>query len=140
MYPPYGGLQSAAEQAALVRPWQVTFYAWMVIIGSVACLVAILPIMFVNDATLMSWWVDLDGQADVTVEGLQTARIVVIVADVLTAVIVGINLPLGIALLRGSRGAYLYFVTMLVINIVVVVLLGVLMALLFFVTQSAVSY
>ncbi|MGB3301082.1 MAG: hypothetical protein WBA38_11590 [Gordonia sp. (in: high G+C Gram-positive bacteria)] len=123
VFAPSFELTNTAEQAALVRPWQVTFYGWVVIIGSVLCLLVLLPLMFTNDATLIQWWTALDSQPDITVEGLKTVRIIVIVADIFTAVIVAINLPAGIALLRGSRGAYTYFLTMLWLNIIGMILL-----------------
>ncbi|WP_157435748.1 hypothetical protein [Gordonia malaquae] len=121
MYNPHPRQTGAAEHAALVRPWQVTFYGWLIVIGSIVSLVAILPLMFVNDATLISWWVELDNQADITVQNLDTARAIIIGADIVMVIIVGINLPLGIAMLRGSRGAYLYFCVMLWLNIAAVV-------------------
>ena len=115
----------------------MTFYGWLIVIGSIVSLVAILPLMFVNDATLISWWVDLDSQANITVQNLDTVRAVIIGADLVMAIIVGINLPLGIAMLRGSRGAYLYFCVMLWLNLIGVLLMIVAFVLIFGATLAA---
>jgi hypothetical protein len=137
MYGPLTRQTGDVEHTALVRPWQVTFYGNLIVIGSVLSLTAILPLMFVSDTTLISWWTDLDSQANITVENLDAARALIIGSDIVMAIIVGINLPLGIAMLRGSRGAYLYFCVMLWLNLVGVVLVIVAFVLVFGATLAA---
>ncbi|UQE75186.1 hypothetical protein MYK68_00630 [Gordonia sp. PP30] len=110
---PWG--QGRAIETALKRPWQTTFLAWWCIIGAVVGVLTSVALLVLT-ITGASYWYDY-AYYDSWLAGWGT---VVMVLDIIALVTTGLQLWAGLLLLRGSRGAYIYFTVITIINLVTV--------------------